>query len=134
GEKAAKDMAVPLLGTVPLDPRMVEAGDAGKPLVALDKNSAGARAFQVVARNLAAQISIANYNESQVRNRPKEMHLHDQNPPKIVWDDGAILEYDARALRMVCPCAACRDEITGTRTLRESDVPDDVKIVETRPV
>jgi ATP-binding protein involved in chromosome partitioning len=134
GEKAAKEMAVSFLGAIPLDPRMVEAGDAGKPLVALDKESPGAKAFEIVAKNLAAQISIVNYNESQVKNRPKEMHLHDQTPPKIVWDDGAILEYDARALRLACPCAACRDEMTGTRTLREQDVPLDIKVAETRPV
>lgn len=133
-ERAAKEMAVPLLGSIPLDPRMVEAGDMGKPLVALDKNSPGAKAFEIVAKNLAAQISIVNYNEGQVKNRPKEMHLHDQNPPKIVWDDGAILEYNHFELRMACPCAACRDETTGERTLKESDVARDIKVVETRPV
>ncbi|HLX64374.1 MAG TPA: P-loop NTPase [Planctomycetota bacterium] len=134
GEAAAREMAVAELGTIPLDPRMVEAGDAGKPLVALDPNSPGARAFEIVAKNLAAQISIVNYNESMVKNRPKEMHLHDQTPPKIVWDDGAILAYNARELRLACPCAGCRDEMTGVRTLRDSDVPQDIKVVETRPV
>lgn len=134
GEKAAQEMTVPFLGSIPLDPRMVEAGDLGKPLVALDKNTAGARAFEIVAKNLAAQISIANYNESQVKNRPKEMHLHDQTPPKIVWDDGAILAYDHFALRMACPCAACRDEMSGERTLKESDIPKDIKVIESRAV
>ncbi|MEI6232735.1 MAG: P-loop NTPase [Planctomycetota bacterium] len=134
GEMAAADMAVPLLGTIPLDPLMVQAGDLGKPLVALDKNSPGALAFEAVAKRVAAQISIVNYNESMVKNRPKEMHLHDQDPPKIVWDDGAILVYNAFELRMACPCAACRDEMTGVKTLREEDVPKDVKVLETRPV
>ncbi len=134
GEMAAADLAVPLLGTVPLDPLMVQAGDLGKPLVALDKTSPGAIAFEAIAKRVAAQVSIVNFNESQVKIRPTEMHLHDQNPPKIVWDDGAVLTYDAREMRLACPCAACRDEMTGVKRLQDADVPLDIKVVESRAV
>jgi len=134
GERAAREMNVPFLGSVPLDPRMVEAGDLGKPLVALDRTSPGAIAFEVIVRNMAAQLSILNMKEGEVRNRPKEMHLHDRQPPMVFWDDGSILVYDAFALRMACPCAACRNEITGEKTLREADVPRDVRVIEVRPV
>jgi len=134
GERSAAEQGVPFLGTIPLDPRMVEAGDAGTPLVALDRASPGAKAFEIVAKNLAAQISIANFQESQVKNRPKEMHLHDGDPPRIVWDDGVTLTYSARDLRLACPCAACRDEMTGVKTLKDADVPLTIAIVESRPV
>jgi ATP-binding protein involved in chromosome partitioning len=133
GERTAKDMAVPFLGSIPLDPRMVEAGDIGKPLVMLDKNSAGAKAFEVVARNLAAQVSITNMRESEIKNRPKEVQL-DKVPPKIVWDDGTVMMYDWRKLRLACPCAACKNEMTGEQILQDKDVPQDVKLVEARPV
>src|SRR5438034_11789782 len=33
GEELAGDLGVPLLGTIPLDPRVREAGDAGEPLI-----------------------------------------------------------------------------------------------------
>jgi ATP-binding protein involved in chromosome partitioning len=33
GERLADELGVPLLGTIPLDPRVREAGDAGEPLV-----------------------------------------------------------------------------------------------------
>jgi len=36
GERLAEERGVPLLGTIPLDPRVREAGDAGEPLVTLE--------------------------------------------------------------------------------------------------
>ncbi|HYG76798.1 MAG TPA: P-loop NTPase [Planctomycetota bacterium] len=134
GERSAREMNVPFLGSVPLDPRMVEAGDLGKPLVALDRGSVGAKAFEIVARNMAAQLSIINLKESEVKNRPKEVHLHDRQPPMIFWDDGGVTVYNHHALRVACPCAACRNEMTGEKMIKDSDVPQDVRVVEVRPV
>jgi DUF971 family protein len=36
---------------------------------------------------------------------------------RIVWKDGRVSEYMPRELRLLCPCAACVDEMTGVRTL-----------------
>lgn len=46
---------VPLLGQVPLDVRLREAGDTGTPVVLADPESDGARALRGVARTLAAR-------------------------------------------------------------------------------
>ncbi|HYF49692.1 MAG TPA: P-loop NTPase [Planctomycetota bacterium] len=134
GERIARELGVPLLGSIPLDARMVEAGDMGRPLVALDKNSPGAQAFEVVARNMAAQLSITNVKESEVKMRPKEVHLTDALPPSVLWDDGTKLVYSAFDLRCACPCAACRNEMTGEKILRDEDVPKDIRITQARPV
>jgi ATP-binding protein involved in chromosome partitioning len=134
GERAAKELGVPLLGSIPLDPKMVEAGDMGRPLVALDKNSPGAKAFEAVARTMAAQLSVSNMKEGEVKMRPKEEHLTDTMPPSIVWDDGTKLIYDHRDLRLACPCAACRNEMTGEKILRDEDVAKDVRIAQVRKV
>lgn len=134
GERSAREMGVPFLGAIPLDPRMVEAGDLGTPLVALDPSSPGAKAFELVAQNIAAQLSITNLNEKNVKVRAKEVHLTDQTPPKIVWVDGAVQSYDHRALRLACPCASCVNEMTGEKMVTEQAVPADVKVVEARPV
>ncbi len=133
GERTAKDMAVPFLGSVPLDARMVEAGDMGKPLVSLDRESPGAKAFMKIAKTLAAQVSITNTRESEVKNRPKDVQL-DKVPSKIVWDDGTVMLYDVRKLRLACPCAACKNEMTGEQILEDKDVPADIKLVESRAV
>jgi DUF971 family protein len=44
----------------------------------------------------------------------------------IEWSDGAESRYTAVELRRSCPCAACVDEWTGTKTLDERSVPDDL--------
>lgn len=45
---------------------------------------------------------------------------------RIRWQDGAQGVLAPRLLRIRCPCAACVDEMTGKRILREEDVPEDV--------
>src|SRR5437667_4185797 len=57
GERVAAEMEVPFLGTVPLDPAIVESGDAGVPTVVADPDSASAEAFRQIARAVLAQVS-----------------------------------------------------------------------------
>ena len=45
GENAAREMGVPFLGRVPLDPRIVESGDSGTPFVEACPDSPAAEAF-----------------------------------------------------------------------------------------
>jgi ATP-binding protein involved in chromosome partitioning len=54
GASLADDLGVPLLGTVPLDPRLREQGDAGEPLVAVDPEAPAARALGEIADRIAA--------------------------------------------------------------------------------
>jgi Mrp family chromosome partitioning ATPase len=51
GEKAAREMLVPFLGSIPLDPEMVTCGDSGKPLVAAADHNAVKEAFKRIADN-----------------------------------------------------------------------------------
>jgi Mrp family chromosome partitioning ATPase len=45
GLQASRDFKLPFLGKIPLDARVVETGDSGKPLVLVDRDSATAKAF-----------------------------------------------------------------------------------------
>ncbi len=45
GKAAAERYKVPFLGAIPIDPKIVEDSDAGKPFVAQDPNSEAAKAF-----------------------------------------------------------------------------------------
>jgi ATP-binding protein involved in chromosome partitioning len=47
--------AVPLLGQIPLDPKVRESGDAGTPIVLADPASAAAKALSAVADRLAVR-------------------------------------------------------------------------------
>lgn len=44
----------------------------------------------------------------------------------IKWSEDHTGVYSARALRLSCPCAQCREEMTGQPLLDPTTVPDDV--------
>jgi ATP-binding protein involved in chromosome partitioning len=54
GEQLATELGAPFLGTVPLDPRLREAGDDGVPLVLADPDAAAARAITTIAESVDA--------------------------------------------------------------------------------
>jgi ATP-binding protein involved in chromosome partitioning len=49
GEALAAELGVPLLGSVPLDPRLREQGDLGEPIVGVDPDALSAQAILAVA-------------------------------------------------------------------------------------
>jgi len=60
GERMAEHLKIPFLGTIPLDPRMRSADDAGMPVVESKPDSKVAQVFREIAGKLAQQIAIAN--------------------------------------------------------------------------
>ncbi|MBI2264212.1 MAG: Mrp/NBP35 family ATP-binding protein [Armatimonadetes bacterium] len=65
GKEAARELKVPFLGEIPLDPDIRASGDHGLPFVLADPESQGARAFHSVAEQVAARISIENARDLQ---------------------------------------------------------------------
>ncbi|NEP18775.1 MAG: Mrp/NBP35 family ATP-binding protein, partial [Leptolyngbya sp. SIO4C1] len=59
GEKAAKELGVPLLGCVPLEIPVQQGGDSGVPIVVGQPTSASAQALSEIAKQVAAQVSVA---------------------------------------------------------------------------
>jgi ATP-binding protein involved in chromosome partitioning len=58
-ERTAKELDVPFLGAIPLDPTVRSTGDDGKPVVLAHPESAVAAAFREMAGRVAQQASIA---------------------------------------------------------------------------
>ncbi len=56
GEAAAKELGLPFLGRIPLDPRIVVGGDAGKPFVLEHPESEASKAFRTIVENLKGQL------------------------------------------------------------------------------
>jgi ATP-binding protein involved in chromosome partitioning len=54
GDRLAEELGMPLLGRIPLDPRLRESGDAGEPLVESDPESESAQAIASLAEAIAA--------------------------------------------------------------------------------
>ncbi|MEM3003949.1 MAG: P-loop NTPase, partial [Candidatus Bathyarchaeia archaeon] len=48
GERISKDLGVPFIGSIPLDPRICEASDRGKPFIIEYPDSPAAKAFMKV--------------------------------------------------------------------------------------
>ncbi len=58
GRRESDRLGVPLLGEIPLDPRVALGGDEGMPVLIRDPESPAALAFQEVARKVAAALGI----------------------------------------------------------------------------
>jgi len=56
GEKAAKELNVPFLGRVPLDPKVVESGDDGMPVILSNSDSPAAEAFNRIVEKILQQV------------------------------------------------------------------------------
>ncbi|GAB4158371.1 MAG: hypothetical protein Fur0037_25930 [Planctomycetota bacterium] len=61
--------------------------------------------------------------------QPRSADLVDPTRFRVVWRDGAVTEYGARALRLACPCARCVDENSGSPLLDPASVPEDVALL-----
>jgi ATP-binding protein involved in chromosome partitioning len=60
GRRVAEEMNIPFLGEVPIDPRIREGGDDGRPIVHVAPESEAGQALRDIAQNLAARISVQN--------------------------------------------------------------------------
>jgi Mrp family chromosome partitioning ATPase len=56
GEKASRDLKVPFLGRIPIEPEMVEMCDEGKPLVLQRPEARATKAYQGIVRNILARL------------------------------------------------------------------------------
>ncbi|HEY3355570.1 MAG TPA: P-loop NTPase [Polyangia bacterium] len=134
GRTAATELQVPFLGEVPLDPAIVVAGDAGRPVVSDGATTPAARAFTAIAERLAQQVSIVNDATARAaRFQPEEVQVT-EGAVLVRWSDGHVSRFASRALRLACPCALCVEELTGAPRLDPATVPADVQPNEVRPV
>jgi ATP-binding protein involved in chromosome partitioning len=64
GERAAAEMGVPFLGSIPLEARVSRMGDEGRPVVTLDEHLEAAEALRGIARRVAAALSVQQFSGS----------------------------------------------------------------------
>ena len=70
GEDLARIAKVPFLGAVPMEQSVRIGGDTGEPVVVSRPDSAAAKAFQAIAGQVAARISVEALNQ---KNAPKSI-------------------------------------------------------------
>ena len=59
GERLAKELGLPLLGQIPLYPRVLEGGDQGQPIVVAEPTSSAARALVQMAERVREAVHVA---------------------------------------------------------------------------
>jgi ATP-binding protein involved in chromosome partitioning len=129
GGKAASEMGVPLLGEIPLEAAVAEAGDAGTPVVLRSPESAAAKAYRSAAGTVARKASIVLHETQSAVAYPTDARPLSLTEFGIAWSDGHESVYVMRPLRGACPCALCVDENTGRRRVGTNDVPAEVRIL-----
>ncbi len=66
GQRLASMKNVPFLGSIPLDPLIRVGGDSGKPVLIADPGSATSIRFGELAQQVAARVSVVNFQSSNV--------------------------------------------------------------------
>jgi len=64
GQRLAEKRGVPFLGSVPLDPKVREGGDAGTPVAATAPDSPAAQALRQIAQEVAARVSVITFQQN----------------------------------------------------------------------
>ena len=146
GEAIARELGVDFLGSIPLDPAVVDCGDDGRPLVRAAPDSPAAGAYRAIAAALggrgAAVPGIAMpfaWTLADGSGRPAAAPAGADGPPDrlaaldhdggaliLRWTDGAEQRLADRDLRLACQCAQCREEMSGARLLDPDSVPLDI--------
>jgi ATP-binding protein involved in chromosome partitioning len=152
GERMSRELDVPFLGSLPLDAEVVEAGDTGVPIVALDPDSVSARSYAAIADALVAQLEgratttlppfLWSWDSDEgappwpaddsdlpgdgAEETPAGLRKRDARTLSIRWRDGQVDDLDVRDLRLACPCAHCVEEMSGRAVLDPASVPADV--------
>jgi ATP-binding protein involved in chromosome partitioning len=131
-EEVCRELGLPFLGGIPLDPAVVTSGDEGEPIVARAPESIASKAYEQIAKRVAAAVSVVNF-ESSSSLKPKDITVREHSL-QIAWTDGHESELPFDYLRNNCPCAHCVDEGTGNRKFLTLVLPLDFHAVAVNPV
>jgi ATP-binding protein involved in chromosome partitioning len=66
-EASSKKLGIPFLGSIPLDQKIRENADAGLPIVAADPSSPISKTYMDIVKKLAAQISMASFQQPAIK-------------------------------------------------------------------
>ncbi len=126
GKAMSESMDIPFLGSLPLDPEIMMAGDNGTPVLVNSTDTPAAKALLALSDNFKKSIDENLANILAVE--PTTIDTAKDGKLAIVWPDKHEAMYTPYNLRLQCPCAACVDEDTGKKILDERTVPLDIKV------
>lgn len=150
GERMARELGVPFLGAIPLDADIVTCGDTGRPIMLEKPTSLAAQAYLAIATELDERLqglptrALKPFTwtwepdegeplwvESAIRSSGSRttaigIRRRDARTLSVLWEDGGRNDFDVRDLRLACPCALCKEEMSGRPLLDPKSVRADV--------
>ena len=150
GKRMSRELGVPFLGTIPLDPDIVTCGDQGSPLVLEKPNSFATQVYLAIATELDGRLQglstsalkpfvwtwetnagASAWVESAVRPAGSRttaigFRQRDARTLSVLWEDGQRHDFDVRDLRLNCRCALCKDEMSGRPLLDPKSIRADI--------
>ena len=121
----AKEMGVPYLGAIPLDPEIMASGDDGIPIIIKSIKSPAAQAFIRFAEEF--QRGVEKISGSDKGLEPSKVEVIPPGSDIVIhWSDGHIGKHRIYQLRANCPCAMCVNEDSGRRVLDTKKIPLDI--------
>jgi ATP-binding protein involved in chromosome partitioning len=150
GDRMSRELGVPFLGTIPLDPDIVTCGDQGRPLMLEKPNSIATQVYLAMAAALDGRLQALPTSalkpfawtwetsagapawvESAVqpsgsRTTAIGLRRRDAQTLSVLWEDGQRNDIDVRDLRLNCRCALCKEEMSGRSLLDPKSVRADI--------
>lgn len=133
GERTAKQMGLPFLGAIPIDPSITVASDHGDPLVHKDPKHPVSKAFFAIAEKLIKEVHVTEMHSKENPESPVEIGFDDHHV-LMKWKNGHQSKFNSKKLRFLCPCATCVSETTGKRMIALEDVSDHLHPTGFRPM
>ncbi|KAK9835351.1 hypothetical protein WJX81_004228 [Elliptochloris bilobata] len=130
GARIVRDFGLPNLVQFPIVPELSAAGDGGRPLVVAAPTSATAQAFMELGALVVREIA-------KLRLQPRNAVRFDEERAAFAVNlPGGSGEFYLRpaVVRRADTSASSINEWTGERTLRDEDVPEDVRPASVQPL
>jgi ATP-binding protein involved in chromosome partitioning len=115
-----REIGAPVLAEFPIEQKVRECGDAGKPIVVADPNAPQSRAYLDLAA--AVESSLARVRDELYGPEPTGVTIDDAaRAVRIAWSDGTKTAYSFHGLRGWCPCATCQGHSSNTKFIDVKD-------------
>ena len=132
GERLASQEGFSLLGEIPIHPDIAKAADEGINLFKCSSKvlSDVANLHLDLAKNIVAHLKVLKNKAIEV----DKILQKDKHTFTVIWSDHKACDFRLDELQKQCPCAGCRDEVTGKSLVDVSLIPQDLRAHNIEPV
>lgn len=127
GKKLAEDCKIPLLGTIPLDEELSSSLDAGRSFFETPRVTIAKKAFEEIAIEIRSKICD---DISRTKKIEKVTKKSDHSFEVVGRKQKLVCRF--RDVQKACPCARCRDEVTGMSLVDPETIDDNLDATEVR--